>query len=584
MKYGSVLFALLTLPAHAATFTVDVASPLKPVDHAASGALYGIANPGWPPDSLVAPIHPKNFTQMAPGGGQLPNGETVPVGDALVVAPVAAKAGASVTIRLPDTFPSFPYIWQGEDFWEKAIDRVVSATVKANPQNIYAYEIWNEPDWTWQAGWGDFDAEWAKTYRRIRGLDAGRPIMGPSLSKWDEGWMRRFLTGAIASNTMPEIVSWHELDPAQADDIETHVLAFRALERELKLKPHKISINEYGAPRAMADPGALTHYVAELERAGVDTADLAFWHRPGRLSDLLVPVAGGRGPAEDAAPTGAYWLYAWYGGMSGEMVAARGEAPGFGQLDGFAAVDGAKSASVVIGGEAGSHSVAISGLMGFGPEVRVSAQVTHWTGTDGAEMAPEALFSGRFAVKDGAISVPVTLGAASDAAELVVVPDAGAAPAGGAEMVMAARPFTQRYEAEDGTIVGGRKFPLRMAPGNFFANHASGDAYVGLFNRKDAALSFAISVPKAGNYDLGFGYSSGLDMASSYGLSIDGVAAGTVVFPPTQARELMGLRHVAVTLPAGGSVVTLSSGGVLPKVFGVPSVLEVDYLEVTARE
>jgi hypothetical protein len=577
---ATVIVTLLTFPSHAATFTVDLSTPLKPVDHAAFGALYGIAAPGWPLDSWITPLHPKNFTQMAPGGGQLPNGETVPVGDALVVAPVAAKAGAAVTIRLPDSFPSFPYIWQGEAFWDAAIDRVVGASVKANPANIYAYEIWNEPDWTWQAAWGDFDAEWAKTWRRIRGLDAGRPIMGPSLSKWDGDWMRRFLTSAVASQTVPEIVSWHELDPAQADDIEAHVLAFRALERELKLTPHKISINEYGSPRAMADPGALTHYIAELERAGVDTADLAFWHRPGRLSDLLVPVAGGHGPARDAAPTGAYWLYAWYGGMSGQMVAAHSETTGVGHLDGFAAVNGATSASVVIGGEVGSHSVEISGLAGFGPVVKVLAQVTHWTGTDGAEAAPEALFSGRIAVKDGAISMPVTLARASDAAELMVAPDAGAVPAGGAEIVMAANPITQRYEAEDGTIVGGRKFAPRMS---FFANHASGDAYVGLFNRQDAALSFAISAPKAGSYDLGFGYSNGLDAASQYGLSINGVPAGEVSFPPTQARELMGLVHVPVTLPAGSSTVTLSAGGVLPKVFGVPSVLEVDYLDVTGR-
>jgi hypothetical protein len=45
----------------------------------------------------------------------------------------------------------------------------------------------------------------------------------------------------------------------------------------------------------------------------------------------------------------------------------------------------------------------------------------------------------------------------------------------------------------------------------------------------------------------------------------------------------MGLVHVPVTLPAGSSTVTLSAGGVLPKVFGVPSVLEVDYLDVTGR-
>ena len=581
---GLAAFAtlLLTSAAHAATFTVDLATPLKPVDHAASGALYGIAGPEWPGDKWIAPLHPRNFTQMAPGGRQLPNGETKPVGDALVVAPIAARSGATVTIRLPDSFPSFPYVWQGEAFWNAAIDRVVAATVATDPGNIYAYEIWNEPDWNWQPQWGDFDAMWARTQARIRALDARRAIMGPSLSKWDEGWMRRFLTEAKASSTLPEIISWHELDPAAADAIEAHVKAFRALERELGLAPHKISINEYGAPRAMADPGVLTHYIAQLERAGVDSADLAFWHRPGRLSDLLVPVGGGRGPVRDAAPTGGWWLYAWYGAMSGQMVAAHG--PAGGRLDGFAAFDAqGQSASVVIGGEAGSHNVGISGLVGFGAVAKVVAVVTHWTGTDGAEAAPEALFTGRFAINNGAISVPVTLARASDAAQLLVTPDAGPTPAGGAEITTAPKVFAQRFEAEDGSVIGGRKFALRMAPGNFFANNVSGDAYVGLFNRKDAALTLAITVPAAGRYDLSFGYSNGLAEAGNYALSINGAAVDTMAFPPTQGRELIGQVHVVTTLPAGASTVTLAATGVAPDGLGVPSVLEVDSLDVTGR-
>ena len=60
--------------------------------------------------------------------------------------------------------------------------------------------------------------------------------------------------------------------------------------------------------------------MAKLERAQVDTANLAFWHKPGRLSDLLVPVGGGSGPAREAQPTGNYALFKWYGEMSGKMV------------------------------------------------------------------------------------------------------------------------------------------------------------------------------------------------------------------------------------------------------------------------
>jgi hypothetical protein len=52
--------------------TVDVAGPVKPADHAASGSLYGLAEPGKPPDALIAPLKPKNFTQMAPAAGSFP--------------------------------------------------------------------------------------------------------------------------------------------------------------------------------------------------------------------------------------------------------------------------------------------------------------------------------------------------------------------------------------------------------------------------------------------------------------------------------------------------------------------------------
>ena len=42
--------ALLAAPALAADLSVAVDAPFKPVDHAASGSLYGIAGEGWPAD------------------------------------------------------------------------------------------------------------------------------------------------------------------------------------------------------------------------------------------------------------------------------------------------------------------------------------------------------------------------------------------------------------------------------------------------------------------------------------------------------------------------------------------------------
>lgn len=303
---ASMVALSLSCSAGGAELHIDAAAPFKPVDHAASGALYGVAAEGWPDDHWIAAVAPKNFTQMAPGGTHRPNGEPAPIGDALDVAPIAERHSATVTIRLPDIFPSFPYVWQGDEFWFSKVAAIVSATIESKAPNIYAYEIWNEADWNWQPSWGDFDDVWARTHQTIRGLDPSRSVMGPSISRWNENWMRRFLENAIKSQTVPDIVSWHELDPRSVGDLTEHVAVYRALEKELGIGPLPISINEYGAPRDAAVPGALTRFVARFERSGVDTANLAFWHKPGRLGDLIAPVEGGRGPAINAEPTGAF--------------------------------------------------------------------------------------------------------------------------------------------------------------------------------------------------------------------------------------------------------------------------------------
>jgi concanavalin A-like lectin/glucanase superfamily protein len=299
---------------------VDVSKPFKPVDHAASGALYGIGDEGWPPDEWIAPTRPTMFTQPPPGATHLPNQEPAPVGDTLDVWPAAARNDATVTVRLPDIFPTFPYQWQGDEFWYPAVETMVRAVQDSGADNIYGYEIWNEPQWTWNPAWGDYFEMWDRTYRLIRQLDPDTPIIGPSYDRDYENGLREFMTHAVESDTVPDIVSWHELGPDEGLHVTAHVAFYRELERELGVDPRPISINEYGSPRDAGVPGWLTRFVAKLERAEVETANLAFWHKPGRLADLLVPRGGGSGPATDPEPTGNYALFQWYGEMTGQMV------------------------------------------------------------------------------------------------------------------------------------------------------------------------------------------------------------------------------------------------------------------------
>ncbi|MFI6460126.1 RICIN domain-containing protein [Streptomyces sp. NPDC050538] len=401
-------------PTAATTLIVNAASSLRSVTHVATGSLYGLADASTPADSLVTPLKPNTFVQMAPGGAQLPNGEPKPAGDALVVASKAARAGAKVVVRMPDWYPNFPYQWVSWSDWLSAVDKQVASVKASGATNVAAYELWNEPDWTWNtSAAGAFDAGWATTYREVRAKDANTPVQGPSYSAWNQSWMSTFLTDAKASGTLPDIVSWHELQGSSG--IAAHVAAYRSLESSLGISPRPISIEEYGTTSEVGVPGQLVGYVAKFERAGIHDAELAFWNHYGTLGDTLTDTGG--------SPNGSYWLYKWYGDMSGTMLTTT--PPAQTGIDGAAALTGdGKQVSVVFGGGVGSTAVQVNGLgslSGFGSTVHVKLEYTPSKGRTTAVSAPVTISDATYTVSNGSITVPVAMNA-SDGYHLVVTP------------------------------------------------------------------------------------------------------------------------------------------------------------------
>lgn len=406
-------------PAHAAptsatTLVVSANQTLRPVTHVATGSLYGLDTASVPADSLVEPLKPNTFVQMAPGGSQLPNGESTPGGDALVVAPQAAKAGAKVVVRMPDWYPDFPYKWVSWSNWLAAVDQQIASVKSSGATNIAAYELWNEPDWTWDtSAAGSFDSGWATTYKEVRAKDSGTPVQGPSYSAWNQSWMSTFLTDAKTSGTVPDIVSWHELQGPQ--NIAAHVAAYRALETSLGISPRPIAIEEYGTTSEVGVPGPLASYVAKFERTGVHDAELAFWNHYGTLGDTLTDTGG--------SPNGAYWLYKWYGDMSGNMLVTT--PPAQTGIDGFASLNSsANQLSVVTGGCTGSCAVTVNGLSSlsaFGSTVHVKLEYTPSKGRTTAVSGPVTISDTDYTVSGGSITVPVTMNA-SDGYHLTVTP------------------------------------------------------------------------------------------------------------------------------------------------------------------
>ncbi|MFE9450880.1 RICIN domain-containing protein [Streptomyces sp. NPDC006739] len=415
----ALVTALAVSPAQAAptvstTLVVNADQSLRPVTHVATGSLYGLADANTPADSLVAPLKPNTFVQMAPGGSQLPNGEPKPAGDALVVAAKAARAGAKVVVRMPDWYPNFPYKWVSWSDWLSAVDKQVASVRSSGATNIAAYELWNEPEGTWNtSAAGAFDAGWSRTYHEVRSKDGTTPIQGPSFATYTDAKMKSFLQDAIANNAVPDIVAWHELQSSA--DIAAHVADYRALETSLGLAHRPIAIEEYGTPSQIGVPGPLVGYVAKFERAGVHDAELAFWNHYGTLGDTLTDTGG--------SPNGSYWLYKWYGDMSGTMLVTT--PPAQTGIDGAASLSGdGRQISVIFGGGAGSSAVTVKGLgsvSALSGKVHVKLEYTPSKGRTTAVSGPVTVSDADYTVSNGQITVPVTTNA-TDGYHLTVTP------------------------------------------------------------------------------------------------------------------------------------------------------------------
>ncbi|WP_037682069.1 RICIN domain-containing protein [Streptomyces cellulosae] len=402
------------VPTSATTLVVNANQTLRSVTHVGTGSLYGLADDSTPADSLVTPLKPNTFVQMAPGGHQLPNGEPRPAGDSLVVAPKAARAGAKVVIRMPDWYPDFPYKWVSMSDWLSAVDTQIASVKSSTATNIAAWAIWNEPDANWDtAKAGPFNTAWNTTYKEIRSKDTTTPIQGPSYSSWNQSDMNTFLTQAKANNTVPDVIAWHELQGSA--NIAAHVSAYRALESSLGISPRPIDIEEYGTPSEMGNSGALIGYAAKFERAGVRDAELAFWNHYGTLGDTLTDTGG--------SPNGSYWTYKWYGDMSGNMLVTT--PPAQTGIDGLAARNGAgNQISVIAGGCAGSCAVTVNGLSSlsaFGSTVHVKLEYSPDTGRTTASPGPITISDADYTVSGGSVTVPVTMNA-TDGYHLVITP------------------------------------------------------------------------------------------------------------------------------------------------------------------
>jgi Glycosyl hydrolases family 39 len=416
---------LVASPALAATpLTVDLSAPMGPVTHVASGSLYGVTET-LPADvnAWIAPLHPKMFNNPAADVQQ-------PIGDAIVVAGRVAPTGAQVTIRLADWLKGF-YTFTSMTDWLSKVDQTVSRKKAAGLTNIYAYEIWNEPNGTYASSNPlSFDEFWRQTFVELRKVDPGVKITGPSLSYYNEAFLKDFLSFCKTNSCLPDIVGWHELE---GGNFTGTMQSYRSLEKQLGIGPLPVSINEYsgvGHINVEGQPGASAPLIAKFERLGVDSASISFWDvgHPGRLGSLM---------ASNTEPNGGWWFYKWYGDMAGTMVSTTPPSPADATaLDGFANLDTTgRSASVLVGGvNDGTIQIVVKGFKTasfFGATVHAVVEHTRFVNRTTVVNATDTVSTNDLAVANDQISVSVTGANSTDGYRLRLTTIGGGGGAGG---------------------------------------------------------------------------------------------------------------------------------------------------------
>jgi hypothetical protein len=524
-------------PASAAPsqLTVDLAANTGALRYGATGFLYGLGDEGIPNETMLAALRPQVAAQKAPDGLQHPNG------DALKVAPMFKRAGGRhIEIYMQDVYPNWPYDNLGLNDYLGKVDTIARKVVADPNRSFFVYVPFNEPDWIWYSGQitGRFLNDWRTVVQRIRSIDPSARIAGPGLTHYMPNEIRAFMTYARDNGVLPDTVTWHELGDDFFANWDNHYNNYRQIERDLGISARPITIDEYARQSGdLGVPGNLVQYVAKFEASKVD-ACLAYWTTAGGLNDLVT---------RNNQATGGWWLYKWYGDLTGNTVAVTPPSIG-GSLQGVAAVDsGKQQARVVFGGNnpvTGTYdtNVVLRGL-GSAPFLGSTVHATVW-GVDSSGTNPSTgpfqVAEGDYTASGGQVTIPLTGLRGSAAYHVIVTPNKDLSTAGGAS----------RYQAEYARLDGGAR-----------VTYGSNTGYSGTYFTEGygasstASTKFVVTVPSDGYYNVGLRYAagpySGAPADRSIRLRVNGSDLTDLALPRTADWNTWNTVTTKVFLPAG---------------------------------
>ncbi|MGP4039618.1 LamG-like jellyroll fold domain-containing protein [Gracilibacillus sp. D59] len=513
--------------------------------HGASGFLYGVSEPNVPTVDLLSPLKPQSVEQKPPFGLQHPTG------DGLRVADTYFEAGTEwIQLAVPDMYLEWPYEYEGLDHYEELVRETVRTVKETRHDGKIVYVIFNEPNGIWFSGNLDEDgflSAWERMYNVVKEEDPDALIAGPNLSHYDSDFHEEFVEFAVENDVLPDQFTWHELSGnSSLSNWDTHMEHYKNLEEEYGFEL-PVVINEYVNPEDSGVPGNLIRWLSRVENSKV-YASLAYWHSANTLNELAVDMN---------KPNGAWWMYKWYGDMTGETIKVNTANTTVDGLYGLASIDDQKGkAYTIFGGEEGNITTTLENLADT--ETFKNAEAAHvklyrtkFTGFMGSYETPRVEFEGNLPIVDGNLNITI-----SDADELngyhaIVTP---ATDDSISDIPGYQKTWEKTYEAEDAELNG-----VQVADQGWVTN--SNGKYVRGLNSSDKIVKFTVDAPQDGKYKLEVYYGNqaplidGKNRAvgelAKQSLKLDGEEFDVLTYDSTMDMNMFASEKLYVDLTAG---------------------------------
>lgn len=434
------------------TLTIDMGEKTGQLRHGSSGFLYGLGSDGTPSVNTLTPLKPSTAVQKAPDGLQHPTGDVMDVAGTFISA-----GGEQVQIYLQDIYALWPYEQTSFEEYLSHIEVMVPKIVALRDSNPdykgkFVYVPFNEPDGIWYGNIGNdasvqarFNENWLEAYTLIKRIDPDALIGGISCANYLLGAYEAWIKFCVENDCEPDYITWHELQVGDLTDFKGNLDHYRSLEAKYGMEEREIIINEYAERNHCSVPGKLVNWIALFEENKVSGC-LPYWHNAGNLNDIV---------ADNNEPNGAWWLYKWYGDMSGETLAlttntARAEFYGLASID-----DNKKSANVIFGGAEGNANIVLENITMAEPffdaeTVDVVVEATYWTAFHGVAGEPPVIIKGTYPVIDGAVTISLSGMEENAAYNITVSPSAPSSRTG----VIYYGNERKVYEVENGVHAG----------------------------------------------------------------------------------------------------------------------------------